>query len=425
MFNNEFGGQISWLLPAALILLVGRAPVHADARPAPTARAPPSSCGAAGCSSPASRSASGRASSTRTTRSRSRRRSVRSSAWAPSCCGNAATTSSRACSWPRRCSSPCGGRSELLDRASDWYPWLRPAIVVGGIGVTIAILAWRAAWSRASLRARDRRGRRAARGPGRVGDRDRFRAALGCDPVDRAVAHGPHRRRSAVDRRFRCQRAWLPDRAARWSRQSCEPVQRSQQRRADAHFGNVRRRAATVRPRHRAERRWPRADAADDRRLGRFAGRSARRELTERRADRVVEGARRRLPVGRGDGRREQRGGLPTRDRRTGDGDRRVQRHRSHADARAVQGVRGQRRHPLLRRRPHHRRRRRHVEPDRGVGADALRRRRRSARCACTTSRRRSNTPRDNARQYIAAREQHRVSTSPSTSRPSRSTARR
>ena len=39
----------------------------------------------------------------------------------------------------------------LLDRASHWYPWLRPLIVVGGIGVTIAILAWRAAWSRASV----------------------------------------------------------------------------------------------------------------------------------------------------------------------------------------------------------------------------------------------------------------------------------
>jgi 4-amino-4-deoxy-L-arabinose transferase-like glycosyltransferase len=39
----------------------------------------------------------------------------------------------------------------LLDRAADWYPWLRPLIVVGGIGVTIAILAWRSAWSRASV----------------------------------------------------------------------------------------------------------------------------------------------------------------------------------------------------------------------------------------------------------------------------------
>ena len=40
---------------------------------------------------------------------------------------------------------------QLLDRAAHWYPWLRPLIVVGGIGVTIAILAWRAAWSRASI----------------------------------------------------------------------------------------------------------------------------------------------------------------------------------------------------------------------------------------------------------------------------------
>ena len=47
MFNTEFGGQISWLLPAALILLVAGL-VFAGARRAPTARAPRSSCGAAG-----------------------------------------------------------------------------------------------------------------------------------------------------------------------------------------------------------------------------------------------------------------------------------------------------------------------------------------------------------------------------------------
>ena len=50
MFNTEFGGQISWLLPAALILLAGGLAVHRARRRAPTGRAPRSCCGAAGCS---------------------------------------------------------------------------------------------------------------------------------------------------------------------------------------------------------------------------------------------------------------------------------------------------------------------------------------------------------------------------------------
>ena len=41
--------------------------------------------------------------------------------------------------------------TELLNRASGWYPWLRPAIVIGAVVVTIAILAWRTAWSRATF----------------------------------------------------------------------------------------------------------------------------------------------------------------------------------------------------------------------------------------------------------------------------------
>ncbi len=76
MFNSAFGGQISWLLPAALLLLVGGSRVHRDARRVPIARAPRSRCGADGWCSPASRSRSARASSTSTTRWRSRPRSV-------------------------------------------------------------------------------------------------------------------------------------------------------------------------------------------------------------------------------------------------------------------------------------------------------------------------------------------------------------
>jgi len=48
LFNQAFGGQASWLIPAALILLAGGI-VWTLRRPAPTARAPRSCCGADGC----------------------------------------------------------------------------------------------------------------------------------------------------------------------------------------------------------------------------------------------------------------------------------------------------------------------------------------------------------------------------------------
>ena len=57
----------------------------------------------------------------------------------------------------------------------------------------------------------------------------------------------------------------------------------------------------------------------------------------------LLQRERRRLPMGRSNRRREQCRGLPTRSRRTRDGDRRVQRNGSHADARTVRGVRRQR----------------------------------------------------------------------------------
>ena len=53
MFNAQFGGQASWLIPAALIVLVAGLDLHRRACRAPTARAPRSCCGAAGWWSPA------------------------------------------------------------------------------------------------------------------------------------------------------------------------------------------------------------------------------------------------------------------------------------------------------------------------------------------------------------------------------------
>ena len=41
LFNSEFGGQASWLLPAALVLLAAGLAAHLAGRRAPTAPAPP------------------------------------------------------------------------------------------------------------------------------------------------------------------------------------------------------------------------------------------------------------------------------------------------------------------------------------------------------------------------------------------------
>ena len=89
MFNAEIGGQVAWLLPAALMLLVAGLVVAGRAARTDRTEGRCCSCGAAGCWSPASSSASCRASSTPTTRSPWRPRSVRSSASARCCCGAA------------------------------------------------------------------------------------------------------------------------------------------------------------------------------------------------------------------------------------------------------------------------------------------------------------------------------------------------
>jgi hypothetical protein len=51
LFDSEIGGQVAWLLPAALILLVAGLVVTGRRR-APTAPGRRCCCGAAGCSSP-------------------------------------------------------------------------------------------------------------------------------------------------------------------------------------------------------------------------------------------------------------------------------------------------------------------------------------------------------------------------------------
>ena len=110
MFSAEFGTQISWLLPAALILLVAGL-VWRGTRPRTDRVRAAFVLWGGWLLVTGPRSASARASSTSTTRSPSRPRSARSSAWARACCGSAGTTSPRArCSrWSSR--SPRSGRS--------------------------------------------------------------------------------------------------------------------------------------------------------------------------------------------------------------------------------------------------------------------------------------------------------------------------
>ena len=124
------GGQISWLLPAALIAIVALAVVIAGAPRTDRTRAAAACCGAAGCSSPARCSASPAASSTRTTPSSSRRRSPRSSPSGRSCCGG------RGPPLAARVALAAGvlvtGLWTLLAAAQDTacYPWLAWLVVL-------------------------------------------------------------------------------------------------------------------------------------------------------------------------------------------------------------------------------------------------------------------------------------------------------
>ena len=109
LFGSEWGGQISWLIPAALIAFAVMLWVSrrcGQDRPDPRRRP---ACGAAGCWWPASCSATCPAPRTRTTRSRSPRRSARWPASAPWVCGGSATPGSRAAPWPLGWRPPARG----------------------------------------------------------------------------------------------------------------------------------------------------------------------------------------------------------------------------------------------------------------------------------------------------------------------------
>ena len=108
---------------------------------APTGLARRCCCGAAGWRSPGSCSASCRGSSTRTTRSLWPRRSVRWSAPARCCCGIGARSRPRARCWRLTVAVTAAWAYVLLQRSTDFVPWLAPLVLVVGLLAALALTA--------------------------------------------------------------------------------------------------------------------------------------------------------------------------------------------------------------------------------------------------------------------------------------------
>ena len=220
----------------------------------------------------------------------------------------------------------------LLGRSTDYLPWLKWAVVVLGLRRRVGPVRRRSpAASPGAGRGRRRRGRLPRRPRGVRREHGRH-AAHRLDPDGR-----PDRRR----------RPWRTGRHARWGERQAAP-------------------AASWAPRPEAPGPAPRPAPAlgqpfRHRHPGRRRrhGRPAQRQHPERGADHAAGDRRRLLHLDRRDDRGQQRLGLPARHAEAGDGDRRVQRQRPEPDAGAVRAVRRQRPDPLLHRRRRHGRPRR------------------------------------------------------------------
>ncbi len=222
----------------------------------------------------------------------------------------------------------------LLDRVPQWHPgW---AGVLIGLALALAVAARLCRPTRS--RGRGRRGRRAgarARGAG-GGDGDD-----GPDVTRRPVADVGSRTRRDAGRSGRARwPGWLRRTAPRW-RRGPRWVRRCPRRRsAGLPRWWLRGRGAAGCPRRRPRRR--RRERARGRLLLARAGRGRDRPPPHR--------PERRRALGRGIGRRDQRRRVPDRLRGTDHGDRRLQRLGSDTDPGAVPAVRARRGRPLLHR---------------------------------------------------------------------------
>ena len=206
--------------------------------------------------------------------------------------------------------------STLLARAPGWNAWLRPVITVGAIVTAAVILLGPRGRSGQSLRGRrDRRRRRLARRVDRVGGADRCDSALGLDRHRRArrVVGGRRLRPRAVP-------AAAAVLAALGSRRGRQAASRSG-RVASPDALEPAAAAPDGAHRRRVRRRAPLAACS-----------TRSRPSTDARADAACR--ERPVRVGRGDDRLEHRVGLPARDAEAGHADRRLQRIRSVTDPR-------------------------------------------------------------------------------------------
>jgi hypothetical protein len=256
----------------------------------------------------------------------------------------------------------------LLDRTADWFPFLRFVVLVGGILGAAAIVAL------PLLRTIPKLADRPGGGPG-PGFRPGGAPLLDCrhrrgTPLGRHPdGHADARRRRRLRRRWLRRRRGIPGipggghgpqvcrRIPRWvrpdrwvSRRPAGP--RRNGRRDFARWGSRRRARRRIRRRIR--------QGGCRRRLRR---RLPQLQQRESRPHQAPPGGREPLHLGRRHGELKLSGGIPTRQRRSGDGHRWLQRHRSGTDAVAVREVRVRGKDPLL-----HIRRRRGRVRERGEG---------------------------------------------------------
>ena len=135
------GGQISWLLPAALILLVaGRACLDPAGRGRDTARSPAFLVWGGSLLMTIVIFSFMPGSSTSTTPSRWPRISPRWSAWARALLWRSAAGRRASLVLAPAVAATAAWAYVLLNRSPDWLPWLRWTVLVGGLVAALGLL---------------------------------------------------------------------------------------------------------------------------------------------------------------------------------------------------------------------------------------------------------------------------------------------